>query len=218
LQQELEDLDLNTLQQRAKSLGLELSGCEGTIELRQRLFDRQRAQSEQLVAPGLRTGDLSKAGNFMGGSEYGGWVGPNWVGSAPHGTGVWTEIFLHFMKQPDALAELFEQLPRTALSATGGADISRGMRIVLSSDKGLLGRVNANRKRLNDETFKYYSAPGATKEEAEATWVVGFLRRNRQDWEESCETLAGDRHAVPYMWEKELAQLELGLEQRAEPV
>ena len=79
--------------------------------------------------------------------------------------------------------------------------------MVLSSDKGLRERVNANRKRLNDETFKYYAAPGASKEEAQATWAVGFLRRNKQDWEDSCETLAGDRHAVPYLWEKELAQL-----------
>ena len=133
------------------------------------------------------------------------------------GTGVWTEVFLHFMKRPEALAELFEQLPRTALSATGGADVSRGIRIALSSDEGLLARVNANRKRLNDETFKYYAAPGASKEEAEATWAVGFLRRNKRDWEDSCETLAGDRRAVPYLWERELAQLEAGLGQLAGP-
>jgi hypothetical protein len=87
------------------------------------------------------------------GTEIAGWVGPNWVGSAPHGTGVWTEIFLHFRERQEALADLFTRLPRTALSATGGADISRGIRTVLGSDLSLLERVNANRDRLNQETW-----------------------------------------------------------------
>jgi hypothetical protein len=147
-----------------------------------------------------------------GGAQADGWVGPNWVGSATHGTGVWTELFLHFRSNPGALAALFEVLPRTALSATGGADISRGMRTVLRSDEALLARVNANRRRLNDETFKYYARAGAGAAEAEATWVGGFLRANRADWEDACEALTGDRKAVRYLWEGVVAELGLGEE------
>ena len=123
---------------------------------------------------------------------------------------MWTELFLHFRRNPEALRDLFRRLPRTALSATGGADISRGMRTALDSDAELLARVNANRRTLNSNTFKYYAAPGASPQEAQETWVLGFLRRNRQDWEDACATLTGDRRAVPYLWE-DVAR-ELGLE------
>jgi hypothetical protein len=106
-------------------------------ELRQRLEERLVAGSEQSDPDsGAATED------WRGGGVEGDWVGPNWVGSASHGCGVWTELFLHFRRHPDALAALFEELPRTALSATGGSDIGRGMRTVLSSDAELLARVS----------------------------------------------------------------------------
>ena len=101
-------------------------------------LSRQRGLSRQQSDPdsGAATED------WRGGGGQGDWVGPNWVGSASHGCGVWTELFLHFRRHPDALAALFEELPRTALSATGGSDIGRGMRTVLSSDAELLARVS----------------------------------------------------------------------------
>lgn len=52
LQLELEDLDLEMLQRRAKSLGMAVQRGEGASELRQRLFERQRTPLEQAVAPG----------------------------------------------------------------------------------------------------------------------------------------------------------------------
>jgi hypothetical protein len=70
-------------------------------------------------------------------------------------------------------------------------------------------QVNANRKRLNDNTFKYYARPGATLEEAQEAWVGGFLERNRADWEEACEAMTGERLAVPYLWEGLAQELEL---------
>jgi hypothetical protein len=53
LQQELEDLDLDMLRRRAKSLGLDVSRHDRAPELRQRLFERQhRAQPGQLMEQG----------------------------------------------------------------------------------------------------------------------------------------------------------------------
>ena len=202
LEAELAEETAEGLRQRAEAAGLSVSEDEAATSLRRRLYEHLDAGAAKASGGG--------AEDWRGGGEQGGWVGPNWVGSAPHGTGVWTELFLHFRRHPEALRDLFRRLPRTALSATGGADIGRGMRTTLDSDAELLARVNANRRTLNSNTFKYYAAPGASPQEAQETWVLGFLRRNRQDWEDACATLTGDRRAVPYLWEG-VAQ-ELGLE------
>ena len=142
-------------------------------ELRQRLEERLVAGSEQSDPDsGAATED------WRGGGVEGDWVGPNWVGSASHGCGVWTELFLHFRRHPDALASLFEELPRTALSATGGSDIGRGMRTVLSSDAELLARVSVQLRTSSLCCFS--SAYGAST--ASAAHTVPLIDRHRDAW------------------------------------
>ena len=76
------------------------------------------------------------------------------------------------------------------------------------------GRVNANRDRLNQETWQYYAPPAASLEEAQREWVGGFLRRNKEDWEEACEAMAGDSKAVAYLWEDVAEELGIVWEAR----
>ena len=139
---ELADLSGDLLRKHTVAAGVTIPDGTGEQALRDQLWDILSTPSdEEEASRGEGSKSSASQGNFMGGAEVAGWVGPNWVGSAPHGTGVWTEIFLHFRERPEALADLFTRLPRTALSATGGADISRGMRTVLGSDESLLGKL-----------------------------------------------------------------------------
>ena len=83
---------------------------------------------EQDDAQGIQWNAPAKQHNSSGED----WLGPNWVGSASHGNGVWTEIFLHYRRRPAALAKLLAVLPVTALSATTLATVSRGIQLALS--------------------------------------------------------------------------------------
>ena len=44
--------------------------------------------------------------------------------------------------------------------------------------------------------------------------VGGFLRRNKEDWEEACEAMAGDSKAVAYLWEDVAEELGIVWEAR----
>ena len=73
----------------------------------------------------------------------------------------------------------------------------------------LRARVNAKRAHINTETAKYYSGAGSGSGSGSgSSWVCGFLRQNKLDWEEACAALdpAGNRYAVAYLWDDLLAQ------------
>ena len=191
LAQELAELDGAALRARAEAEGL---GAEELSLPKAALLERLLAALRLLPNPNPPQGE---------------WLGPHFVGSSPHGNSVWLELFLHFRARPGALRALlrFDGVPRTALSGTSNADIQRGMRAVLYSDDGLRARVNANRRRIGDETFRRYAPPGTPEGQLLDAWALGFLEQNRADWQDSCEALTGRRDAVEYLWEGELLAL-----------
>ena len=58
----------------------------------------------------------------------------------------------------------------------------------MKADAGLEGRIQKLRVDFNKRTQSRYT-------------VQEFVQQNKDDWEEACEQLTGDKTTVPYVWE-----------------
>jgi len=124
-----------------------------------------------------------------------------WPASAPFMNEVWLSVYMFFRRHPEKLKELLasDAVPDVRISEGSILDSSIGLHAAVSMDEALRSKVHDLKVGIRRDMHSRYSPKGTPKAMRPMAFMAGFAKENMQYWEESCEKIAGDRHAVPYI-------------------